>query len=112
VAHHYRRVDLSSAGWRLDGVIVAVTHRERLVGMAGARRPLLVRTRSVHTLTMPSPIRITIIDGDGSVLSSRILERRRVMFQRSARWILETIPSVPPPPIGGVLRVAVSVDMG
>ena len=102
----YRRVTLLSRDWRLDGVLVARTFRERLVGLAaGDVDAVLLPVRSVHTFGVKGPIRITPITDGNLAMRSFIAVPRRVYRWREVSWVLETAVDVPAPPIGGVITV-------
>lgn len=78
----------------LASLEVATTRGDRrrgLLGRDGLQGALLIeRTRSVHTLGMRFAIDVAHIDGDGTVLRTRTMNRNRVgMPVWSARAVLE-----------------------
>lgn len=102
----YRRVTLVSRGWRLDGVVVARTFGDRLRGLTPRDvNAVLMRVRSVHTLGVDHPIRITPITGGSVAMPSVVARPCRVYRWTEASWILETCVDVPAPPVGGVITV-------
>jgi len=105
----YRRIALHHPLWNLEDVVVADTPRSRLMGLNLSNvSALVVRSASIHTYSMRHPIRVTEIDDGGRVIRVRMLPVRRIVFFRSARWILETGMDVPPPPEGITLQVLLS----
>jgi hypothetical protein len=106
VTDSYRRVTLVSCDWRLDGVLVARTFRDRLRGVTpDGVDAVLMRVRSVHTFSVIHPIRITPITGDALAMPSVIAAPRRVYRWGEASWVLETPVDVPAPRVGGVITV-------
>lgn len=102
----YRRVTLLSRGWRLDGVLVARTFRERLRGLtAGDVTAVLLPVRAVHTFGVNGPIRLTPITDGSLAMRSVVAAPRRMYRWRGVSWVLETRVDVPAPPVGGVITV-------
>lgn len=102
----YRRVRLSGSSWSLSGVRVLVTPLERLRGVHGANgSPVLLLARSVHTLTLSHPISVAVIDIDGLVVSTSVMQPGHILNLPTRHWILEAPPdtSLPRP---GMLIVA------
>ena len=101
MADPYRRITLWNRTWRLDGVIVARSRRSRRLGLNLPKcHAVLVRTSSIQTFTMSSPITVCEIDDGGRVLMKRVVQPRRVVVFRSRCWVLETDSAVLPPPAG------------
>jgi hypothetical protein len=109
----YRRVLLFHGGWMIDGVVVADSHRARLLGLnLPGVRAILIRSNSVHTFTMRRPIRLTPIGEGGDVGVSVIAPPRRVLLFPAPTWILESFVEIDAPPAGVVLRVLPSGSDG
>jgi len=49
----------------------------------------LIRTRSIHTFGMTTPIRVVALDAKGLVLRTRIVPPPRIFFAPRARWLVE-----------------------
>jgi hypothetical protein len=105
----YRRVGLVAPGWRLDDVHVAVGHTARRLGVTaeGIER-LALSTRSIHTFGVGRALRVTVLDGDGTVVASEVVAPRRVRVWPRRMWVIETPPDISPPPIGTAIRVVAS----
>jgi len=75
--------------WRSPPITVAVSLRERLVGLRGSRNGgLLLRTSSVHARGLSAPLRIVHLDDRGTVLRQDLLVPGRRVAAAGA-WILE-----------------------
>jgi hypothetical protein len=106
VTDPYRRVTLLSDGWRLEGVVVARTFRERLRGLAADDvEAVLLCVRAVHTFGVDGPILITPIGDGARAMRSVIAAPRRMYRWHEATWVLETAVDAPAPPVGGVITV-------
>lgn len=112
VAPSYRRVDAYTGDWCLHSVVVIEGFRGRLAGLSRGHHALLIRTRSVHTFTMRSPIGIVCIAPDGLVVATTILEPRHVVVCRPARWILEVRTPARLPPVRSLVRLVPSSGHG
>ncbi len=105
----YRRIALHHELWTLEDVIIADSHRSRLMGLnLEGVSALVVWCASIHTFSMRRPIRVSEIDAAGRVTRVRVVPVRRILFFRSTRWILETETDVPAPPEGITLQVLLS----
>lgn len=58
---------------------------------------LMLRTRSVHTFGLRTPISITAIDKTGRVIDAQIVHPNRLYLNRRARWVLEGVGTRPLP---------------
>jgi len=97
----YRRVVLSDLVEWSEAVRVLGTPLDRLEGLSRARHgAVLLLTRSIHTLTMPRPIGVVVLDVDGTVVSSRTMAPRRVVFFGPRRWVVEVGIDAPMPAPG------------
>ena len=93
-------------GWMIDDVVVADSHRVRLLGLSlPGVRAILIRSASIHTFTMSEPIRLTPIGDVGHVGRSLLVPPRRVRSFPRRTWILESFAEIDAPPAGVVLRV-------
>lgn len=91
-------------GYSLEGVSVAGGFGQRWRGLMARRpAPLLIPTRSVHGFWLRRPLRAVGLDGERTVIASRILRPRRIVFLAGARWVLELPTEIPPPEVGDVL---------
>lgn len=101
-----RRVRLISEGW-ISEAARAVTFIERFRGLRGepdgAR--LLLETSSVHTLGMKRSISVVMIDRDLKVIRAQALMPNRVIFERSARFILEVPRGSQLPAVGSRVEI-------
>jgi hypothetical protein len=92
--------------WTLDDVVVADSHRIRLLGLRSSGvTAVLLRTGSLHTFTMREPIRLTPLGSTGRVGHSAVVKPRRVVSFPRLSWILETSLNIDGPPAGIVVRV-------
>ena len=102
----YRRVRLWHPEWVLDDVVVADSHRKRLLGLnLPGTRAILLYTASVHTFTMRVPIRVTPIGDDGRVGPSLLVPPRRIRSFPDRTWILESFVDIEGPARGIVVQV-------
>ena len=105
----YRRVGLASVGWRIDDVAVPLDYRARLLGWNGADAgAVLIAAASVHTFGVSERLRISALAADGTVLGSRLVDRRRLWTVRGAAWMLETEARVASPAVGSRVRIVPS----
>lgn len=96
----------SDGGYRLTGVRLAVTFRERLRGLMGRRPgPLLLPTSSVHGFWLHEDVLVVGVTATGTVAAVRRLRRRRVITVPGARWIIELPLAVPAPKSGERLAI-------
>jgi len=87
----YRRVDLRSEGWALQGVRVLASSFERFSGIeAEGRSPVMLLTRSVHSFTVGRPLGIIVLDLAGTVVRTDVLRPRRIIGFGARRWVVET----------------------
>ena len=92
--------------WVLDDVVVADSHRRRLLGLnLPGTRAILLHTASVHTFTMRVPIRVTRIGDDGRVGPSLLVPPRRIRRFPDRTWILESFVDIDGPARGIVVQV-------
>ena len=103
----YRRVRLTGGSWSLVDVCVLGTPLERLLGIRGADgSPVLLLARSIHTFTLSCPISVAVLSCDGLVISSTVMQPRRVLGLGARRWILEAAPDTELPRPG--MRIVAS----
>src|SRR5690606_32038175 len=94
-------MEITSRGFTVSGVAVARSPLARLRGLIGHEPyPLLMATSSVHGFGLRQPVWAVAIAADGTVVSVRRLRRRRVLWERRAKWTLE-LPIDSPTPVSG-----------
>jgi len=98
----YRRIrlsdDLSNPAWFVDDVRMLMTPLDRLNGIS--RSPVMLLTRSIHTFTLRYPIAVVTLDLEGIVVSTTVMQPRRMLGFRTRRWVLETAAGGRLPRIG------------
>lgn len=96
-----RKVRLATDGW-VSEASRATSFIERLQGLRGkpddAR--LLFETSSVHTLGMTRSISVVMIDRDLRVIRAQALLPNRVIYEPTARFILELPGNTALPAVG------------
>jgi uncharacterized membrane protein (UPF0127 family) len=107
--HSYRRVDLHSDRWSLHKVALASSPMQRLFGLHHrAFNAVLLRTRSIHTLTMRRSIGVAHVDGEGRVLTSESLNPMRYVTTGKTLWVLEVRDPAVLPPVRSMITVVPS----
>lgn len=101
-----RRVRLVTDEWATEASL-ASTFIQRFQGLRGqpddAR--LLFETPSVHTLGMSRTVSVVMIDDDLRVIRAQSLLPNRVVYERTARFILELPDDAELPAIGAGVEI-------
>jgi hypothetical protein len=98
-------VAVISGDWRVEGVVVAATFRQRLAGVhAAGVTGLLLHAGTVHGIGLVEPLRVIHLTASGTVVGHELLGAGGLVRARS-HWLLEVPPVTPPPPIGARLTV-------
>jgi hypothetical protein len=105
-AHSYRpMVALRCDAWRVDRVVVANTFLARLLGIhAAGATGVLLRSSSVHGMSLAEPLSVTHLTRAGAVVSHDRLEAGG-RVRASGYWMLELPLDAAPPPPGARLTV-------
>ena len=91
--------------WRVEGVVVATTIRQRLAGVHAAEATgLLLHAGTVHGVGLSEPLRVIHLTASGTVVAHELLGGGGLVRARS-HWLLEVPAVAPPPPIGARLTV-------
>jgi hypothetical protein len=80
----------------------ATSFRDRLVGVRSrlSQDSLILRTWTIHTFGLRSPLAVVALDADLRVMASRLVAPGRMAFFRGARFVLE-LPGDRPLPSPG-----------
>lgn len=99
-------VRLESADWSPGPIVLLTTRKDRRVGLRPLPGPfgVLLRTRSIHTLGMQTPIGVVVLSSEGIVIRAAVVPPHRVIVAMRARWMLEVAPS-PLPEVGSRLVI-------
>jgi len=85
-----RIVDLNADAWTLPEVHVLGTPWQRYVGIRADASSVMLLTRSVHTFTMHTPLRIMVLDIQGTVVRAEVMLPRRIAIFPKLVWVVET----------------------
>ena len=85
----------------------ATSFRDRLLGVKSrlSQDSLILRTWTIHTFGLRSPLGVVALDADLRVLASRLVPPGRVAFFPGARFVLELPSDRPLPPPGTQVTV-------
>jgi hypothetical protein len=100
-------VAVGAAKWSARSVVYSTSPFHRWRGLRSARveTSLLMKTRSVHGIGMPSAFVAVALDREMKVIGSRVVEPGTVAWFRRARFILELPPDMEPPPLDSRLEL-------